>query len=63
MAGGPRDDGSVVFVLTEVYATPEAVADHLQRGESWADHDSWHAWIDQCSVTAVTNGEVRHALW
>lgn len=37
--------------------------DRLGRRKEWGGLDAFHAWLGECEVTAVIDGEVRHSLW
>jgi hypothetical protein len=58
------DDGNVIYVLAEVYATPAGIQDHVAQAQSnWEGHDDWGAWLSQCQVTAVGGAPIVHSLW
>lgn len=58
------DDGNVIFVLAEVYATAAGVEDHVARSRSdWEAYDDWGAWLSRCQVTAVLGAPIVHSLW
>ena len=63
VAKTPQHDGKVTFVLNEVYAQKAGLDDHLGRREEWDDLGAFHAWLGECEVTAVLDGEVSHSLW
>lgn len=62
VAKAPEHDGIVTFVLNEVYARRAGLDDHLARREEWDDINGFNAWLSECQVTAVLDGEVLHSL-
>lgn len=65
----PMDPGSAptsntVFVLTEVYESPEGVAEHWKQAvETWQDLPAIMDWSSRCEVTTLHSGTVIQSLW
>ncbi len=56
------DDGNVLFVLTEVYATEKGRKDHSEQAHDWEYIEDWRNWVDKCNSTwADTN--IINSLW
>ncbi len=68
-ASNPMDPSSertenTCFVLMEVYATPDGLADHCKQGsEGWQDFNAFVEWASSCKITTLQQGEVIHSLW
>lgn len=62
VAKTPEHDGTVTFVVNQVYEHRAGLDDHLARREEWDDIHGFNAWLSECQVTAVLDGEVLHAL-
>lgn len=56
--------GRTVFVLSEIYESPEGVEDHFaQANESWADYPAFMAWLDNCEVVGLPAVPIVNSLW
>ena len=53
-----NDDGTVTYLLCEVYQTPEGVADHIEQARGDAHWDPFHGFLDKCEV--IGSGPARH---
>ncbi len=60
---GPREDGAVIYAITEVYQSPAGPEDHLARSHDWEDISAWRALMDKSEGPWVINGIVQHSLW
>jgi quinol monooxygenase YgiN len=59
-----KDTDEVLFVLSEVYESPEGIADHWKQGsEGWADFKNFVDWAGKTEVTAMHGAPVMHSLW
>lgn len=58
-----KPTGRIIFVLTEVYATPEGVVDHFKQSEEkWKDFPAWKAFADKCQTTKVGAATIEASL-
>lgn len=57
------EDGRVVFVLSEVYASEAGIADHIAQAQQDDHYAPFIAWRNQCQVTVVRSGMIVHSLW
>ncbi len=56
--------GKAVYVLDEIYESPEGIADHWQQAMSnWDDFQDFVAWTQKCEVSAQHSGTVVNSLW
>jgi len=56
--------GKTIFVLNEIYASPDGVAEHWRLAvESWDDLPAFMDWSGRNTVNTLHCGEVVQALW
>lgn len=56
--------GNTIFVLSEVYATPDGVAEHWKQAvETWPDLPAFMEFSTTNKVATLHSGTVDHALW
>ena len=60
---GKEDSGDVCFILTEVYETEAGIKNHFQLWKSFQEHEDFHKWMSECTVTKVNRASVIHSLW
>ena len=58
-----NDDGTVTYLLCEVYQTPEGVADHIEQARGDALWDPFHDFLDKCEVIGGGPGTIVSSLW
>ena len=63
VAKSPGENGNVIFVLSEVYATQAGIDDHIAQAQGDAHHPLLAAWMGKCKVTFVRSAEIKHSLW
>ncbi len=59
---GADDDGNILFVLTEVYASETGRKDHSEQAQDWKDYDDWKIWVGKCKSTWVDT-KINRSLW
>ena len=52
------------FALTEVYESPEGLADHWKQGQqNWPEFSDFMSWASQVDVKVLHGAPVIHSLW
>ena len=59
---GADDDGNILFVLTEVYASEAGRKDHREQTQDWKDIENFINWNSKCEST-WTHTEIINSLW
>ncbi len=61
---GSAPTGNTSFVIAEVYANPEGLADHWKQGaESWEDFGAFMEWAGKVNVAVLHGSPVVQSLW
>ncbi len=61
---GSAPTGNTSFVVAEVYANPEGLADHWKQGaESWEDFGAFMEWAGKVNVAVLHGSPVVQSLW
>jgi hypothetical protein len=61
---GSAPTGNTCFVLSEVYESDAAVAEHWRLGATtWDQFPALGEWASKCRVTALHGSPVIHSLW
>lgn len=61
---GSEPTGRTMFVLSEIYETPDGVEDHFaQADESWTDYPTFMEWLDKCDVVGLPAVPIVNSLW
>ena len=61
---GSENTGDTRYVLSEVYESPEGIADHWQQAQaSWGDFAALVEMIGGCSPQSLHAGEIAASLW
>ncbi|NNE34968.1 MAG: hypothetical protein HKN13_07015 [Rhodothermales bacterium] len=56
--------GNVRYVLSEIYESPEGIADHWQQAQqSWADFMHMIEIISSCNPQTLHSGAIAASLW
>ncbi|MBT8401903.1 MAG: hypothetical protein KJO98_15620 [Rhodothermia bacterium] len=56
--------GNVRYVLSEIYESPEGIADHWQQAQqSWADFMQMIEIISSCNPQTLHSGAIAASLW
>lgn len=56
--------GNTCFALTEIYETPDGLADHWKQGaENWPDFDDFMTWASDVDVMVLHGSPIIHSLW
>jgi hypothetical protein len=58
-----NDDGTVTYLLYEVYQTDEGVADHIEQARADDLIDPFHEFLDRCEVIGGGPGTIVSSLW
>ena len=59
---GADDEGNILFVLTEVYATEAGRKDHSAQAQDWAGFTDWQNWVGKCKSTWADTKIIK-SLW
>ena len=59
---GADDDGNILFVLTEVYASEAGRKDHSEQAQYWEDIEDFKNLNNNCESTWV-HSEIINSLW
>ena len=59
---GADDNGNILFVLTEVYASEAGRKDHSEQAQDWKDIEDFTNWNSKCESTWV-HSEIINSLW
>jgi quinol monooxygenase YgiN len=62
VAKGENDDGSITYLLTEVYESAAGVQDHNEQAANWDTIGDLMAWLRQCQVIGG-GSSIIHSLW
>jgi hypothetical protein len=61
---GSEPTGNTSFVMTEVYAKPEGLADHWKQGsENWEDFGAFMEWAGKVDLAVLHGSPVIQSLW
>ena len=61
---GSAPTGNTSFVIAEVYANPEGLADHWKQGaESWEDFGAFMEWAGKVNVAVLHGSPIVQSLW
>ena len=61
---GSAPTGNTSFVIAEVYANPEGLADHWKQGaEGWEDFGAFMEWAGKVNVAVLHGSPVVQSLW
>ncbi len=64
MDPGSAPTGNTSFVVAEVYANPEGLADHWKQGaENWEDFGAFMEWAGKVNVAVLHGSPVVQSLW
>lgn len=63
VAKSRSDNGSVFFVMTEVYETAAGIEDHIAQAQDDEHHDLLLKWWEHCQVTFIGDGKIIRSLW
>lgn len=55
--------GRTSFVLTEVYESPEGVADHWEHASEWEEFGAFVDWTSQVELSVLHGSPVVRSLW
>ena len=56
--------GRTLFVLNEIYETPDGVQDHMEQADaSWDDFPAFGAWLEKCTVSGTAAAPIMNSLW
>jgi hypothetical protein len=58
-----KPTGNTCFVLSEVYETPDGLADHWKRSGTWKDFGAFVKWAGSVKVAVLHGSPVIHSLW
>ena len=58
-----KPTGSTCFVLSEVYETPDGLADHWKQSGAWKDFGAFMKWAGNVKVAVLHGSPVIHSLW
>ncbi|UCD41243.1 MAG: hypothetical protein JSV69_11775, partial [Chloroflexota bacterium] len=56
------DDGNILFVLTEVYASEMGRKDHSEQAQDWKYYEDWKNWVSKCKSTWADTKIIK-SLW
>jgi len=61
---GSEATGNTRYVLSEIYESPDGIADHWQQAQaSWGDFGALVEMIGGCSPQSLHAGEIAASLW
>jgi hypothetical protein len=58
-----KPTGNTCFVLSEVYETPDGLADHWKQSGTWKDFIAFMKWTGSVKVSVLHGSPVIHSLW
>jgi len=59
-----KPSGNTVFIISEIYESPEGLQDHWQQAQaSWTDFGAMLNWLGACKVTMVNGAGIERSLW
>ena len=58
-----NDDGTVTYLLCEVYEAPAGVAEHIKLAQADALWDPFHDFLSKCEVIGGGPGTIISSLW
>ena len=61
---GSENTGNTRYALSEIYESPDGIADHWQQAQaSWDDFAAMVEMIGGCSPQSLHAGEIAASLW
>jgi hypothetical protein len=61
---GSESTGNTRYVLSEVYESPEGIADHWRlSAESWSDFPAMVKMLSSCDTQTLHGGSIAQSLW
>lgn len=58
-----KPTGNICFTLTEVYESPEGIADHWQQAPTWPEFSDFVAWAGSVEFKVMHGAPIVHSLW
>lgn len=55
--------GRTCFALTEVYESPDGVADHWEHASDWEDFGAFVDWTSQIDLVVLHGSPIVHSFW
>lgn len=59
---GSADDGNILFVLNEVYASEAGRKDHSAQAQDWEYFEDWKNLVSKCQST-FADTKINKSLW